>query len=97
MAKYNLTPTIPRIPLIAAVVALVIYTLTRVGLAVFTGFEGAVFKNLETVPLPLWPEIFLKGFWFDLCVISVLVAPICLYEAVIPNRWRQKAWHKALR
>jgi phosphoglycerol transferase MdoB-like AlkP superfamily enzyme len=97
MAKYNLAPTIPRIPLIAAVVALVIYTLTRLGLAVFTGFEGANFKNLETVPLPLWPEIFLKGLWFDLCVISVLVAPICLYEAVIPNSWRQKAWHKALR
>jgi phosphoglycerol transferase MdoB-like AlkP superfamily enzyme len=97
MAKYNLAPTIPRIPLIAAVVALVIYTLTRMGLAVFTGFDGANFKNLETVPLPLWPEIFLKGLWFDLCVISVLVAPICLYEAVIPNSWRQKAWHQALR
>jgi phosphoglycerol transferase MdoB-like AlkP superfamily enzyme len=97
MAKYNLAPTIPRIPLIAAVVALFIYTLTRAGLAVYTGFEGAIFKNLEAVPLPLWPEIFLKGFWFDLCVVSVLVAPICLYEAVIPNTWRQKVWHKALR
>ncbi len=101
MAKYNLAPAVPRIPVIAAVVALMIYTLTRIGLAVFTGFEGAgtamQFKSFETVPLPLWPEIFLKGFWFDLCVVSVLVAPICLYEAVLPNTWRKKGWHKTLR
>ncbi len=101
MAKYNLAPAVPRIPVIAAVVALVIYTLTRLGLAVFTGFEGAgtamQFKGFDAVPLPLWPEIFLKGLWFDLCVISVLVAPICLYEAVLPNNWRKKGWHKALR
>ena len=101
MAKYNLAPAVPRVPVIAAVVALMIYTLTRLGLAVFTGFEGVgmamQFKSFETVPLPLWPEIFLKGFWFDLCVVSVLVAPICLYEAVLPNTWRKKGWHKVFR
>jgi phosphoglycerol transferase MdoB-like AlkP superfamily enzyme len=97
MAKNNLAPAVPRIPVIAAVVALIIYTLTRLGLAVFTGFEGNNFKSFETVPLPLWPEIFLKGFWFDLCVVSVLVAPICLYEAALPNTWRNKGWHKTLR
>jgi phosphoglycerol transferase MdoB-like AlkP superfamily enzyme len=101
MAKYTSAPTIPRIPVIAAVLALTIYTLTRLGLTVFTGFEGAAtamqFKGFETVPLPLWPEIFFKGFWFDLCVVSVLVAPICLYEALLPNKWRNKPWHKTLR
>jgi phosphoglycerol transferase MdoB-like AlkP superfamily enzyme len=97
MAKYNLAPAVPRIPVIAAVVALIIYALTRLGLAVFTGYEGNNFKSFETVPLPLWPEIFLKGFWFDLCVVSVLIAPICLYEAIIPNTWRKKAWHKFIR
>lgn len=101
MAKYNLAPAIPRIPVIAAVVALIIYTLTRLGLAVFTGFEGVgtglQFKSFETVPLPLWPEIFLKGFWFDVCVVAVLIAPICLYEAIIPNTWRKKGWHKLIR
>ena len=101
MAKYNLAPAVPRIPVIAAVVALVIYTLTRLGLAVFTGFEGVgtamQFKGFDAVPLPLWPEIFLKGLWFDLCVISILVAPICLYDAVLPIAWRKKGWHKVLR
>jgi phosphoglycerol transferase MdoB-like AlkP superfamily enzyme len=97
MAKYSLAPAVPRLPVIAGVVALLIYTLTRLGLAVFTGFDGANFKGFDTVPLPLWPEIFFKGLWFDLCVVSLLIAPICLYEAVLPNSWRKKGWHKAVR
>ena len=97
MAKYSLAPAIPRIPVIAGVVVLVIYFLTRLGLAVFTGFDGATFKGFDAVPLPLWPEIFLKGLWFDLCVASVLIAPICIYEALLPNKWRATTWHKALR
>jgi phosphoglycerol transferase MdoB-like AlkP superfamily enzyme len=97
MAKYNQAPAVPRIPLIAAVVALIIYSLTRLGLAIFTGFEGESLKIFSVVPLPLWPEIFLKGFWFDLCIVSILIAPICLYEAALPNTWRGKNWHKTLR
>jgi phosphoglycerol transferase MdoB-like AlkP superfamily enzyme len=101
MAKYNVAPTIPRIPVIAAVLALTIYTLTRLGLTVFTGFDGAAagmqFKGFDVVPVPLWPEIFLKGLWFDLCVVSVLIAPICLYEALLPNTWRRKGWHTTIR
>lgn len=99
MKKYR-KPTVallPRIPVIAALVALVIYSLTRLGLTIFTGFEGANFKGFDAVPMPLWPEIFLKGFWYDVCVISVLLAPICLYEALLPNAWRQQRWHKTLR
>jgi len=87
----------PQIPVIAALVALCIYTLTRLGLTIFTGFDGTVFKGFEAVPLALWPEIFVKGFWFDMCVISVLLAPICLYEALLPNKWRDKSWHRVLR
>ena len=97
MSKYSFTPIVPRIPVIAGIVVLVIYFVTRLGLAVFTGFEGENFKGFDAVPLPLWPEIFLKGLWFDLCVASVLIAPICIYEALLPNKWRATTWHKALR
>jgi hypothetical protein len=76
----------PQIPVIAALVALCIYTLTRLGLTIFTSFDGTVFKGFEAVPLALWPEIFVKGFWFDMCVISVLLAPICLYEALLAQQ-----------
>jgi phosphoglycerol transferase MdoB-like AlkP superfamily enzyme len=97
MAKYAMTPTIPRIPLIAGGVALLIFTLTRLGLAMYTSYEDGAFKSFEAVPLPLWPEIFLKGLWFDLCVISVLVAPVCLYEALLPTKWRKTHWHRTMR
>jgi phosphoglycerol transferase MdoB-like AlkP superfamily enzyme len=97
MAKYYPTPTVPRIPVIAGIVLLVIYFLTRLGMAVFTGFDGENFKGFDALPLPLWPEIFLKGLWFDLCVVSVLIAPICIYEAVLPNKWRATTWHRVLR
>ena len=97
MAKYSFAPAIPRIPVIAGMVVLVIYFVTRLGLAVFTGFDGENFKGFDAVPLPLWPEILLKGLWFDLCVASVLIAPICIYEALLPNKWRATTWHKALR
>jgi phosphoglycerol transferase MdoB-like AlkP superfamily enzyme len=97
MAKYSLAPAIPRIPVIAGAVVLLVYFFTRLGLAVFTGFDGGNFKGFDAVPLPLWPEIFLKGLWFDLCVASVLIAPVCIYEALLPNKWRATTWHKALR
>jgi len=37
------------------------------------------------------------GFWFDLVVVCVLLAPVFLYEALLPNRWRASRWHRVLR
>lgn len=87
------SPWVPRLPLIAGLVIVLIATLTRIGLAAYT------FKTVgpEAVPMTLWPEVFLKGLWFDLAVASVLLAPICLYEAFLPNTWRQAGWHRKLR
>ena len=62
---------------------------TRLGLAIYTG--------VDLVPLSLWPGIIAKGLWFDLAVISLLMAPLCLYEALLPNPWRASRWHGALR
>ena len=86
-------PLIPRLPLIAGFVILLIATLTRVGLTIYTGKS----VGAEAVPASLWADIFLKGLWFDLAVASVLLAPVCLYEALLPNRWRASAWHSKLR
>ncbi|MEO6291501.1 MAG: hypothetical protein ABIO88_02640, partial [Burkholderiaceae bacterium] len=83
----------PRFPLIAGLVILLIATLTRLGLTVFTTQT----VGAEAVPPALWPEIFIKGLWFDLAVASVLLAPVCLYEAILPNSWRVKGWHRTLR
>lgn len=79
----------PSVWLLVAVVLLVIYTVTRIGLVLYTGMESA--------PIDLWPSIFAKGLWFDVAVASVLIAPVFLYEAFLPNRWRVSRWHQVLR
>jgi phosphoglycerol transferase MdoB-like AlkP superfamily enzyme len=78
-----------RLPLLVALVWLGVFTALRLGLAVSVG--------LGAVPLSLWPAIFLKGLMFDLAVISLAAAPVCLYEALVPNGWRAKGWHRVLR
>jgi len=81
------TPT--PLPVLVALVLVSIFTLTRLGLALFAGFEQ--------VPLTLWPGVFGKGLWFDMAVVAFLLAPVCLYEALLPNRWRASRLHGALR
>jgi phosphoglycerol transferase MdoB-like AlkP superfamily enzyme len=80
---------IPRLPLLTGVLLLVIFTVTRIALALYTGIDSA--------PVRLWPGIFARGVWFDLVVTYAMLAPIFLYEAVLPNRWRFSRWHHLLR
>lgn len=80
---------VPRLPLLIAALLVFIFTLTRIGLAVFTG--------AERVPLALWPGVFAKGLWFDLIVAVCFVAPLCVYEALLPDRWRASRAHGVLR
>lgn len=80
---------LPQIPLVVGLVLLGIYTATRIALALYAGTDAA--------PLSLWPGIFSKGLWFDIAVASVLLAPVFLYEALLPNRWRASRLHRALR
>lgn len=80
---------LPRLPLLVALLALAVFTLTRLGLALAAGFDA--------VPLGLWPGILGMGLWFDVAVVAFLLAPVCLYEALLPNRWRASRLHGALR
>src|SRR4051794_29159978 len=80
---------IPLLPIILAAFLLAIYALTRIGLVTYVGVDLA--------PTNLWPSIFVKGLWFDIAVASALLAPVCLYEAMLPNRWRRSRAHRALR
>ena len=86
--KNSLRP-MPLLFLVLAAVLLSIFTLTRIGLLIYTGSD--------LVPPSLWPGIFLKGLWFDLAVTSSLLAPVFIYEATLPNAWRQSLWHTRLR
>ncbi len=79
----------PSLYLIVAAIVLAIFMLTRLGLLMHVG--------IDSVPPALWPGLFLKGLWFDLAVGCTLLAPVLLYEAALPNRWRQSRWHGVLR
>lgn len=68
---------------------LLLFTLLRISLLAYTG--------TDQVPLPSWPAVLFKGLWFDLVASSALLAPILLYEAVLPNRWRASTLHHGLR
>lgn len=78
-----------RIALLIGALWLVVFTSLRLGLTVFTGTDA--------VPLSLWPMVFAKGLAFDLAVLAVTLAPVLLYEALLPNKWRQSRWHRVLR
>lgn len=80
---------IPLLPLVVGILLLSISALTRLGLALYAGVELA--------PFSLWPTIFVKGLWFDVTVATILLAPVCLYEALLPNRWRTRRAHRSLR
>ncbi|PKO73076.1 MAG: hypothetical protein CVU23_04595, partial [Betaproteobacteria bacterium HGW-Betaproteobacteria-17] len=72
-----------------AVLFLVIASLTRLALALQTG--------LDKTPLSLWPELLLRGFGFDLAVLAWLLAPMLLWAALWPVRWRNTRWQGGLR
>lgn len=68
---------------------LALFSVLRIGLLIWTG--------RESVPLALWPLVLGKGLVFDLIVLSVVLAPVLAYEALLPERWRQARWHQVLR
>jgi len=79
----------PSIPLLFALVTLAVYTLTRVGLAQWAGRDA--------VPLVAWPVVLLEGLWFDLVVLTALLVPVWIYEAMLPDHWRASGAHRVLR
>jgi phosphoglycerol transferase MdoB-like AlkP superfamily enzyme len=72
-----------------ALIFLAIASLTRLTLAMLSGFEK--------VPLALWPGVFSRGFGFDLAVLAWLLAPALLWAALWPSRWRDTRWRDDLR
>ncbi len=77
------------LPFSLLVLLLVLYGGLRVALLAYTG--------TAQVPLAGWPMVLVKGAWFDLVVASALLAPVLIYEALLPNRWRAATLHRWLR
>lgn len=77
------------LPAVLLLFLLGLYALLRIALLAYAG--------TEQVPLSSWPMVMLKGIWFDLPVAATLLAPVLLYEALLPNRWRASRLHRLLR
>jgi len=94
----NLRSPAARLPFLPyAWLFLAIAGLTRLGLTLQTGPAQA--------PMLLWPELFLRGFGFDLAVLAWLLAPMLAWAAIRPTqwptlwptRWRITRWQGTLR
>jgi phosphoglycerol transferase MdoB-like AlkP superfamily enzyme len=72
-----------------AAVFLGISSATRLVLALSTGAQGPPFAQ--------WPAVFVRGVGFDLAVLAWAIAPLLLYEAVLPARVRAWRGHGGLR
>jgi phosphoglycerol transferase MdoB-like AlkP superfamily enzyme len=72
-----------------ALLFLAIAGLTRMVLTIAVGST--------TVSLGLWPQLFLRGFGFDLAVLAWLLAPLLLRDALWPARWRLVKWKQPMR
>ncbi|MCR4346192.1 MAG: LTA synthase family protein [Sulfuricaulis sp.] len=70
-------------------VALGIFTATRIVLALYTG--------MDSVPLSGWPRFLFFGLWFDVATLCYLLVPFLLYEAAFGNRWRPSGWQRWVR
>ena len=57
---------------------LLIATLTRLALALYTGTAA--------LPVDYWPSVFLRGIGFDLATLAWLVMPLLFFRAVLPSR-----------
>lgn len=86
-SRFRLCPALPFLPY--AVLFLAIASLTRLALALHTG--------LDKTPLSLWPGLFVRGVGFDLAVLAWLLAPMLLWAALWPARWRNTRWQGGVR
>lgn len=68
---------------------LAIASLTRLGLALYAG--------VDKVPVLLWPGLFVRGLGFDLAVLAWLLAPMLIWAAIWPERWRNTFLQGGLR
>lgn len=74
------------------------FTLLLFLIVLYGGLRIALLAYAGTAQVPLadWPKVLAKGAWFDLAVASVLLAPVVIYQALMPNRWRTARWHDVL-
>ncbi|MHB1054160.1 MAG: LTA synthase family protein, partial [Thiobacillus sp.] len=72
-----------------ALLFLTIASLTRLVLTLHAG--------LDNVPFTLWSGLFLRGLGFDFVALFWILAPMLMWAAIWPVRWRDTRWQGGLR
>ena len=49
------------------------------------------------MPFTLWPGLFLRGLGFDFVALFWILAPMLLWAAIWPARWRDTRWQGGIR
>lgn len=73
------------------------YALLFLSIASLTRLALTAHAGLGKIPVSLWPGLFLRGIGFDLAVLTWLLAPMLLWAALWPVRWRNTRWQGGLR
>jgi phosphoglycerol transferase MdoB-like AlkP superfamily enzyme len=90
MSRWMPMPSLRRLPFAPSMALFLgLSLLTRVGLLGLSGWA--------TVPIPLWPGLFLRGLGLDLLVLVWLIAPALVLAALVPARWPSTRWWQWLR
>jgi phosphoglycerol transferase MdoB-like AlkP superfamily enzyme len=76
---------------------LFLFALLALGLFFATRLSLALFSGVDALPLAYWPGAFLRGLWFDLLTLAVLLAPLWLLRTLCPERLRAGRLYGPLR
>jgi phosphoglycerol transferase MdoB-like AlkP superfamily enzyme len=87
----RITRFLPRSGFLLLIAALVL------GLALLTRLALALATGLQSLPLAYWPGAFLRGLWFDLLTLMVVLTPLLLLRALCPERLRNSRLYGPLR
>jgi phosphoglycerol transferase MdoB-like AlkP superfamily enzyme len=76
---------------------LLLFSALILGLGLLTRLALALATGPQSLPLAYWPGAFLRGLWFDLLTLAVLVTPLLLLRALSPERLRNSRLYGPLR
>ena len=67
------------------------------GMSALTRLVLLLRTGSDSIPFGLWPELLIRGAWFDILVACWLVAVGFAWATITPSRWRETRWQNPIR
>ncbi len=67
------------------------------GMSALTRLVLLLRTGSDSIPFGLWPELLIRGAWFDTLVACWLVAVGFAWATITPSRWRETRWQNPIR